>query len=194
MSYTPEDAAWDEAYDRMSAELYPEHKAQAIVEFSYERLRSFYAQNLDIVVPAVRNFKIAKSLYEAGQHAAALTFAASATELFLKGALLRPVVYGLVHSEALAELVVDAALGQTGFKRYSALLAGLFKELSHFDVKTLMREGSKVPLITEASNLQDVRNGVVHRGDEVSLEQAEWAIAVSSAVFGQILANVLGEL
>lgn len=194
MSYSPEDSAWDEAYESMSRELYPEHKAQAIVEFSYERLRSFYAKTPDVLVPAVRNFKQATFLYESGQHAAALVFSASATELFLKGALLRPVVYGLVHSEALAELVVEAALAQTGFKRYQALLSGLFREISHFDIRTLAREGSNMPLLAEASNLQEERNGVMHRGDYVSREQAESAVAVASAVFGQIVANVLWEL
>lgn len=194
MSYSPEDSAWDEAYESMSRELYPGHKAQAIVEFSYERLRSFYAKTPDVLVPAVRNFKQATSLYESGQHGAAVVFSASATELFLKGALLRPVVYGLVHSEALAELVVEAALAQTGFKRYQALLAGLFREISHFDIGTLTREGSNIPLLAEASKLQEERNGVMHRGDEVSREQAESAVAVASAVFGQIVANVLWEL
>ena len=38
MSYGPEDAAWDEAYENMSRELYPEHKEQAIAEFTRERL------------------------------------------------------------------------------------------------------------------------------------------------------------
>lgn len=194
MSYSPEDFAWDAAYESMSQELYPEHRAQAIIEFSYERLRSFYAKAPDVLVPAMRNFSQAKSLYESEQHAAALVFAASATELFLKGALLRPVVYGLVHSEALAELVVDAALAQTGFKRYQALLAGLFREISHFELQTLAREGVNMSLLAEASKLQEERNGVVHKGDEVSRQQAERAVAIASAVFGQIVANVLWEL
>lgn len=93
MAYTPEDVAWDEAYERMSEELYPEHKAQAIIDFSYERLRSFYVKNPELLVPAVRYFKIAKSLLDAPHPAAAVVFAASTTELFLKASLLRPVTY-----------------------------------------------------------------------------------------------------
>lgn len=194
MSYTPEDAAWDDAYDRMSEELYPEHKAQAIIDFTYERLRSFYASHLDILVPAARNFKLAKTLLASNQPAAALVFAASATELFLKGALLRPVVYGMVHSEAIAELVVDAALAQTGFKRYQRLLARLFAEVAHMDVASLTRAEGAPALLEEASLLQEERNGVVHRGHDISQAQAENAVAVAGAVFEKMVGQVLWEL
>lgn len=44
MNYTPEDAMWDEAWERISEDLYPEHKEQAIHEFTQGRLRSFLSQ------------------------------------------------------------------------------------------------------------------------------------------------------
>lgn len=194
MSYSPEDAAWDEAYESMSRELYPEHKEQAIAEFTSERLRSYYVAHPEVLIPAVRVFKESKALLAAGHHAAALTFAASAIELFLKAALLRPVVYGLVHSETLAELVVTAALSQTGFKRYEQLLAKLFLELAGIELKTLVCSNSSKPLLEEASKLQDVRNGVIHRGNEVSQLQAQFAIEVATQVFDKVLAEVLANL
>lgn len=194
MAYTPEDAAWDEAYERMSEELYPEHKAQAIIDFSYERLRSFYVKNPELLVPAVRNFKIAKSLLAAEQAAPAVVFAASATELFLKAALLRPVVYGLVHSEAVAELVVKEALSQTGFVRYKKLLAGVFKEIARLDVETLTRDDKREPLLEEASAFQRLRNDIVHSGRDASREEAVDAVAIAAAVFDKILSIVILEL
>ena len=194
MSYGPEDAAWDEAYENMSRELYPEHKEQAIAEFTRERLRSYYVAHPDVLVPAVRTFKEAKALLVGGHNSAAFAFAASATELFLKASLLRPVVYGLVHSEALAELVVASALSQTGFKRYEQLLAKLFSELASIDLKLLRRKSSAKPLLTEASEIQDVRNAVVHRGEEATSEQAALAIDVATEVFNQVIAEVLRRL
>jgi hypothetical protein len=38
MSYDEHDARWDEFWDQVSKELYPEHKEQAIDEFTTERL------------------------------------------------------------------------------------------------------------------------------------------------------------
>jgi hypothetical protein len=194
MSYSPEDSAWDDAYDRMSEELYPGHKAQAIVEFSYDRLRSFYIKNPDLLVPAARNFKLAKSLLATEQPAAVVVFAASATELFLKAALLRPVVYGLVHSDAVAELVMKAALSQPGFMRYEKLLVGVFKEVARVDISSLARAGANEPLLREASRLQELRNDIIHEGADATQADGQAGFEVASAVFEKILGSVLWEL
>lgn len=194
MSYGPEDAAWDEAYENMSRQLYPEHKEQAIAEFTRERLRSYYVARPEVLEPAVRAFKEAKSLLAAGHHAAALVFAASATELFLKAALLRPVVHGLVHIEGLAELVVTLTLSQSGFRRYEQLLAKLFFELAGIDLKALLRKPGARSLLEEASEVQGLRNTVIHRGQAVSQEQAELAVEIAAQVFNQVLVELLGNL
>lgn len=194
MSYGPEDAAWDEAYENMSRQLYPEHRELAIAEFTRKRLRSYYVANPTVLKPAVRAFKEAKSLLGAGHHEAALVFAASATELFLKATLLRPVVYGLVHSEGLAELVVTTALSQTGFKRYERLLAKLFFELAGIELRMLVRKHGSRPLLDEASEIQDLRNAVVHRGQAVPQEQAKLAVDIATLVFNLVLAEVIASL
>lgn len=194
MTYDYHDAAMDEAYERLSDELYPGHKAQAIIEFTYERLRSYYCQNMDVLVPAMRTYKSAESLLQARQPAAALVFSASAVELFLKSCLLRPVVAGLVHSESLADLAVESTLSQTGFKRYEKLLAGLFKELTQLEIRNIKRTGVSKPLLEEASALQERRNAVVHRGVDVSEAEAKESFAIAAAVFEKVLAIVLSEL
>ena len=194
MSYDYHDAAMDEAYERLSDELYPEHKAQAILEFTYERLRSYYLQHKDLLVPAARTYKLAESLLQGKQFTAALAFSSSAVELFLKACLLRPVVAGLVHSESVADLVVESALSQTGFKRYEKLLAGLFKELTRLEIGQIGKPGATKPLLEEASALQDRRNAVMHRGADITEAEAAEAFSVATAVFSEVLAIVLNEL
>jgi hypothetical protein len=194
MTYDYHDAAMDEAYERLSEELYPGHKAQAVIEFTYERLRSYYLQHPELLVPAAKTYRIAESLLAADQPAAAFVFAASAIELFLKACLLRPLVAGLVHSESVANLVVESSLSQTGFKRYEKLLAGLFKELTQREIGEIVRAGAPKPLLEEASILQDKRNTVLHRGAEISEEEAKTSFLVATAVFNEILAPVLNEL
>lgn len=194
MTYDYHDAAMDEAYERLSDEMYPGHKAQAILEFTYARLRSYYLQQNALLIPAVRTYKTAESLLAANQPAAALVFAASAVELFLKACLLRPVVAGLVHSESVANLIVESALSQTGFKRYEKLLAGLFKELTQLEITEIKRADAPKPLLEEASNLQDRRNTVVHRGEDVSIEEARVAFSIAAAVFNEVLVVLLHEL
>lgn len=194
MSYDYHDAAMDEAYDRLSEELYPGHKMQAIIEFTHERLRSYYLQDKKLLVPAIRTYKTAESLLQLQQYGPALVFSVTAIELFLKACLLRPVVFGMVHSESIADLVVESALSQTGFKRYEKLLTGLFKELTQLDINAIKRTGLSKSLLEEASALQERRNLVVHRGIEVAKDEASEAFVVSKAVFENLLSVVLTEL
>ncbi len=70
-------------------------------------------------------------------------FLVSAIELLLKATLLKPVVYGLVHHEPLAEIIVRHTLGQSGFDRYEGLLSELFLGLAKIGIKDIKREGSE---------------------------------------------------
>lgn len=195
MSYTLEDAMRDEAYDAMSRELYPDHRDQAIEEFTSDRLRSYYLKNPDVAVNAVRMYKEARSLLEHGHSSACVVFAVTSIEQFLKVALLRPVVFGLIHMESLASLVVDVAMDQNGgLDRYKKLLAGLFKDLASIDVGTIRREGAQRPLLDEVKALQDLRNTVVHRGAQVEEADARDALYVLKAVFSLVFVHLLSAL
>lgn len=192
MSNSPEDYLWDEAYAAMAREVYPEHRAQAIEEFTSERLQSYYLKNPDVAVAAARAFKEAKLLLEHGHPAACVAFAVTSIEQFLKAALLRPVVFGLVHMESLAALIVDVATDQSGgLDRYKKLLAGLFKNLADIELGTVKREGASRPLLEEIKSLQDQRNAVVHRGAALTNQDAELALAVANAVFSQVFVHLL---
>ena len=190
MSYTPEDAMWDEAWDQISQELYPEHKEQAIVEFTLERLQSFYLDNPEILYPGFDKLLESKALLEL-HPSASYVFSTIAIELFLKSSLLRPVVHGLIHNEALAEIVVESALAQSGFDRYKKLMSRLFEKLAGIDIAALKRSNSKITLLIEASEIQKLRNGIIHRGESVTVEQAKIAYKVAAAIFMQVVKKML---
>src|SRR3990172_13107446 len=190
MSYTEEDARWDEFWDQMSKELYPEHKEQAIEEFTTERMQSYYLKNPDILAPGIRMYAEAMELEE--KHpSAAYVFATSAIELFLKSALLKPVVYGLVHYESLAEIIVETALGSPGFERYKKLLSGLFSELINLDINKAMSIGSDRYLLQEASEVQAKRNKIIHQGMVIDNNDAKFAINVAYGVMHHIINPML---
>ena len=121
MSYVEYDAALDEMYDRIGEELYPEHSAKAIEEFTADHLRSFYLKHPEVMCPALLSYREAKALHETSHYAAALVFFVTSIEQFLKATLLKPVVFGLIHNDGLADVVVQYALGQSGFDRYKWL-------------------------------------------------------------------------
>jgi HEPN domain-containing protein len=191
MSYDEFDSAQDEMYERLSAELYSEHKEQAIAEFTSERLRSYYLENPQVAQPAVKMLHEAEALLSQGHIDAALVFAASSCELFLKATLLRPVIHGLVHSEVLAKAIVNSTLAQTGLLRYKKLLGQLFEHLTSKKLETVMRKGAKKPLLEEIREIQEIRNDVVHQGCATTQFEAERALNVCRTAVAFVLSPLL---
>ena len=194
MSYDALDAARDEMYENISELVYPEHKAQAIGEFTSERLRSFYVANPKVMSPAVNAIQEGKRLIEGGFASSAVVCFVTAIEVLLKATLLKPVVHGLVHYEGLANVIVEQALGQSGFDRYSTLLARLFSELINIDIHTVKRSGSKEKLLVECTELQRHRNRIIHQGAVVESELASQACAVAVAVYELVVFPMLMHL
>ena len=194
MSYDEHDAALDEMYDRIGHELYAEHKAQAIEEFTAERLRSFYLKNPAVMRPALVAFREAKSLHESKHYAAALVFSVTSIELFLKATLLKPVVYGLIHNVALSDIIVQYALGQSGFDRYRNLLAKLFSDIAEIDLNEVKREGASKSLLDEALDIQKSRNKVIHQGAVCEESESALAKEIATLVFGRIVVRMFGAL
>jgi len=90
MSMTPEEAA----YEDFIAQLYEEHKKEAIEEFTVERLQSYYLKNKLLAKPALQALKEARNLIELNV-TAGFIFGAISMEVGLKAALLKPIVYAL---------------------------------------------------------------------------------------------------
>src|SRR5690349_8487068 len=120
MSYDEDDAARDAFYEEVGNE--------AIGDFTADRLKSCYDDHGAVMQPALSALHEGKRLLENGHPSPAIVFSASAVELFLKTTILQPLVYGLVHNDKMADIIVTDTLGQTGFERYNCLLANLFRD------------------------------------------------------------------
>jgi hypothetical protein len=107
---------------------------------------------------------------------------------------LRPVLYGLVHSEPLAEAVVGAALSQPGYQRYLQLLQALHLELVGKELKSFSRKGNNKNILVEADEAQKCRNLVIHQGYEPTDEQARQAIGSAAIVMVKIWRPMLNAL
>lgn len=193
MSIDYYEAQQEEAYDRFIEELYSEHKEQAIDEFVAERLRSYYLANPNLAVPALRLHKEGTTVEETSPSTALICFA-SATELAIKSVLLKPVVFGLVHSEPLAELVADLAVKQVGIGRFRNLLLGVLEEYGGIDLSAFHIEGHSKTLWQEMREIQDIRNAIVHRGDFPDFAKTDLAKEVSTMIIGNFLVSVIDSL
>jgi hypothetical protein len=174
-------------------EFFDENYGEAVKVFTSERLQSYYVEHPASAVPALETLNYARTLMPTHPRAA-LVFGATSTELVIKNLLLRPLISGLVHMEELALFVVEQSINQTGVDRFQKLLAGIVSEFSSFDLSALKRPSSSQTLWEEIKKVQEVRNGVIHRGETADEEMATRSIEVADTLLNVIFPAVLSRL
>lgn len=192
MSIDEHDVAMDEFYDRMSEELFPEHKEIAIEEFIEERMQSFYLKNPNIINTPMECTNHANELMQVSPPCALVMYT-TAIELFLKSVLLKPVIYGMVHNESIAGLIVDTTIGQSGFTRYNKLLASLCLHAANIDLTEIKGMNNK-PILREAEEVQAIRNKVVHQGYKANEYEMGMAKNIAYLMLTEVVEPVLNNL
>ena len=195
------EAYYDELYKRIgpewardhSEELFKEHYADAVSEFTSERLQSYYLADPTLAEPARKSLLYAQSLL-ASFPQAALVFAVTATELAVKTVLLKPIISGLVHTEELASLVAELTTHHTGMGRFQNLLTEILTQFGGVQLMTFKRTGSTKTLWEEMSEVQNARNAVTHKGETSDSGKAALAISVATTLLNEIFPQVLKNL
>ena len=189
MSTTPDEAA----YDEYMAELYEEHKKEAIEEFTYERLQSYYVNNKLMAQPAFLALSEARSLIESNK-SAALIFSSIAMEVGLKTTLLKPIVHGLVHTESVAALITDLTISHNGMDRYRKLLFQILRDHGGINLSNFKRTGSNKTLWEEINIVQKKRNLIMHRAVKAEAEHADLALTVASEILESIFPEIIAKM
>ena len=81
-----------------------------------------------------------------------------------------------------------------GMDRFQKVLAGIVSEFSSFELSTLKRPSSTQTLWQEIKTVQEVRNGVVHRGETVGEEVAKQSIEIADMLLNVVFPDVLSKL
>jgi hypothetical protein len=174
-------------------ELYHEHYEQAIKEFTAERLQSYYLKRPEMAKTAIGMMEEATALRQKHPYAA-LLFAASAVEITIKHLLVKPIVNGLVHNEAVADVVMALTPTQTGSDAFRNLLFGVLYKVAGVDLATHRRNGSNRTLWDEWKQLQKARNDLIHDGVPPSNEATEVFASVALEFLNVIFPRVLAQL
>ena len=181
---------YDYMEEQYMSELYEEHKKEAIEEFTVERLQSYFLANKLLAKPAVAALSQARTLVTANA-TAGLLFSVIAIEVGLKTTLLKPIVYGLVHTDSIAALITDLTVSHTGMDRYRGLLLQILQEHGGVDLENYKRLKSNKTLWEETKEVQKLRNAMMHRAETVSEEQADLALCVGSEILERIFPSVV---
>jgi len=192
MSIDEYDVAMDDFYDRISEELFPEHKEIAIQEFIEERMQSYYLKNPNIIAPAIECSNHASELMEISPQCALVMYT-TAIELYLKSVLLKPVLFGMVHNESIAGLIVDSSVGQSGFSRYNKLLTALCIHAAHIDLESI-NGTNNISILKEAEQIQKIRNKVIHQGYKATAQEMGQAKNIAYLMLTEVVEPVLNNL
>jgi hypothetical protein len=189
MSMTRDEARYEEYMDQ----LYEEHKGQAIQEFIDERLKSYYGEHRLLAEPSFGAFTEAKKLIHTYDTAAFL-FSAVAVEVGLRETLVKPIVFGLVHTLSVASLITDMVLSRPDHKKYRDLLLHLLREHGGVDLYSYKRSGSNRPIWEEIIDIKKKRDLIVHHAQIATSDEANLAIGVASTIMENLFPTVVGRM
>lgn len=185
----PEDIAREEWF----AEIHESISAEAIEGFTSGRLRSYYIKNPSIAENVFAIYREARAVSPTSPTAALLLFTA-AIEVALKTTVLKPVIYGLVHNESIADLVSDLVVKNNGLDRFKDILSKIMGQYSGIDFDKYKINGHDKSIWEEISIVQKARNAVAHRAEPVTEQIATLSKEIAATIIIEFLQGVLGEL
>ena len=174
-------------------QLYEEHKELAIQEFIDERLQSYYGEHRLLAKPAFDALTEAKELIS-NHYTAAFLLSAIAVEVGLKEMLVKPIVFGLVHTASVASLITDMVLSRPDQKKYRDLLLHLLRHHGDVDLHSYKRQDSRRPIWEEITEVKKKRDLIVHRAQTASISEAETALGVASTVIDTLFPTVVNKM
>ncbi|PEV73972.1 hypothetical protein CN437_28140, partial [Bacillus cereus] len=75
----------------------------------------------------------------------------------------KPVIYGLVHNESVADLISDLAVKNNGLDRFKEVLSAVMSQYGTVDFKNYKISGHTKNIWEEIDLVQKARNLVAHR-------------------------------
>ncbi len=181
------------AHDEYMAQLYEEHKIEAIEEFTNERLKSYYSKNRFLAKPSFDVLNEAQKLFSVNA-TAGFILAAIAMEVGLKETLIKPIVFGLIHSVSSASLVTNLVMSHRSMDRYKDLLLQILREHGGVDLKKYKRSGLKKIVLDEINDVKQKRNKIMHTAETASHKEATLALGVASTILRELFPSVVTKI
>lgn len=185
MSITPDEAWQEAAYERMVEEILDDHQDEIVGQFVSARMASYYVEHPNLLSPAVAALEEARRL-KGVSPSACLVFAQATIEIALRDAILKPVVFGMVHDENTGSLIAELAVGN---KQFTKLLFAVL-ETYGFDLKKAKRQNSSKNVWEEMTEVQKLRNSVIHRGEMASEQDASLALEISRIIVEELFPHM----
>ena len=121
-------------------------------------------------------------------------FSAIAVEVGLRETLVKPIVFGLVHTLSVASLITDMVLSRPDQRKYRDLLLHLLREHGDVDLNSYKRSDSHRPIWEEIMDVKKKRDSILHQAQVVTSDEANLALGVASTVLENLFPTVVGRM
>jgi hypothetical protein len=165
-------------------------KEEALVEFSEERYKAFFASNPEMLLNTLDIMDESKKLLANQHFSASVIYSFIAVENVLRDLILRPLVWGKFINEEVATLITNSII-ENRLDQLSNFLFHFIKESIGLDIKTTARPDQTTPLWQEINELKLLRNRIVHRGIKCDESSATRAFAITEYLYNDIFLRVL---
>jgi len=99
----------------------------------------------------------------------------------------------MIHNESIANMIVDSSIGQTGFSRYNKLLSALCFHAADIKLNEIKGMDNK-PILSEAEEVQKIRNRVVHQGYIATVTEMGKAKNIANLILMEVVEPVLNNM
>jgi hypothetical protein len=106
----------------------------------------------------------------------------------------KPIVNGLVHNEAVGDLIMAMTPARTGSDTFKTLMFGILKKVTDMDLTTYKRAGANRMRWDEWKQLQKNRNELIHEGIVPSAETLGLCVPVALEFLKVVFPSVLASL
>jgi len=173
-------------------QVFPTDSEIIVEDFREVRLREFYIDHPEVI-------RVAKNALAEGRvlltttPRCSLVLATTASELCVREALLRPILHGSFHSRSSGDLMAAIIVTERNERLTRALLP-IFARHTGIDLRTFNRSGSATPLGKEMSEIQTIRNTILHQGHSATYEEADKAIKIADCLLDDIFQRVIEKI
>ncbi|EKD4049942.1 hypothetical protein ORN63_004533 [Vibrio parahaemolyticus] len=183
----------DEVWQMESLWLYLDKRDEFSKQYSTDLVKEYYLDNPHLA-NNVRNTVRSMVQVKEVEPLSSLIMAMTSLEVLTKNVILRPFMTGMLHNGSLAELITKQVLSQNGLDRFNNLLYWIIDEhLEDSDASNLKFISGRKTIWQTRSELQKIRNGVIHKANSCSAQDAQNAYDLFKQ-FDKLTTRLLGSL
>jgi len=189
VSITPEEAWEQESYDRLVDEILRDYSDQIIDEFFSKRIAFYYSNSPHLLDPASDAHREASAL-KIHSNSACVVFSSTVVEIVFRDAILGPILVGMAHDDEKGKLIAKLIISAG---RTDKFIVSILKTYG-MDLEEEETEFSSQSIWSEFKALREKRNGILHKGEKVSADDASKALNFSAYILNEFFPKLRDRL